>query len=134
MTKNLFWFLMQFFQSSFLYIYSVSCCLSRAPAATGPYRCRDQCRLAPTGTGGYLVRSGSWLKTETENGVFLLRCGKHRIKTVKRYSFWLRCRVFLSPNRGNGRSRNGTGRLGTVLLGQGDNFGSTAVFHERFLG
>ena len=73
------------------------------------------------------MRYGSRLKTETENGVFLLRCNKRfSIKTVKRYGFWLRCRGFLSPNHGNGRSRNGT-----VRYGQGDKFGRTTVFSPR---
>ena len=66
----------------------------------------------------YLLRYGSRLKTKTENGVFLLRCNKRfSIKTVKRYGFWLRCRGFLSPNHGNGRSRNGTVRYGTIRSG-----------------
>jgi hypothetical protein len=67
---------------------------------------------------GYLARYGSRLKTETENGVFLQRYGKRfSLKNGKRYGFRLRCRVFLSPNRGNGRSRNGRVRYGTVRYG-----------------
>ena len=74
-------------------------------------------------TVGYLARYGSRLKTETENGVFLQRYGKRfSLKNGKRYGFRLRYRVFLSPNRGNGRSRNGR-----VRYGQGDKFGCTTV-------
>ena len=89
-------------------------------------------------TVGYLVRYGSRLKTETENGVFLQQYGKRfSLKNGKRYGFRLRCRGFLSPNRGNGRSRNGRVRYGTVWFGsvrygsvrsgQGDKFGRTTV-------
>ena len=68
------------------------------------------------------MRYGSRLKTETENGIFLLRCEKRfSVKTVKRYGFWIRCRIFLNPNRGNGR----------VRYGQGDNFGRTTVNHSN---
>ena len=67
---------------------------------------------------GYLARYGLWLKTETENGVFLLLFGKRfSLKNGKRYGFGLRFRGFLSPNRGNGRSRNGKVRYGTVRYG-----------------
>ncbi len=66
---------------------------------------------------------GSRVKTETENGVFLQRYGKRfSLKNGKRYGFRLRCRGFLSPNRGNCRSRNGR-----VRYGQGDKFGRTSV-------
>ena len=42
-------------------------------------------------TVGYLARYGLRLKTETENGVFLLRCDKcFSLKTGKRYGIWLR--------------------------------------------
>ena len=52
-------------------------------------------------TVGYLVQYGSRLKTETDNGVFLQRYGKRfSLKNGKRYGFRLRCRGFLSPNRG----------------------------------
>ena len=69
-------------------------------------------------TVGYLARYGSRLKTETENGVFLQRYGKRfSLKNGKRYGFRLRCRGFLSPNRGNGRSRNGRVGYGTVRSG-----------------
>ena len=79
-------------------------------------------------TVGYLARYGSRLKTETENGVFLQRYGKRfSLKNGKRYGFRLRCRGFLSPNRGNGRSRNGRVRFGTIRYGQGDKFGRTTV-------
>ena len=44
------------------------------------------------------------------------------LKNGKWYGFRLRCRDFLIPNRGNGRSRNGT-----VRYGQGDKFGRTTV-------
>ena len=72
-------------------------------------------------TVGYLARYGSRLKTETENGVFLLRFGKRfSLKNDKRYGFRQRCRGFLSPNRGNGRSRNGTVRYGTVRVTNSD--------------
>ena len=68
---------------------------------------------------------GSQFKTETENCVFLLRCDKpFSLKTEKRYGFWLRYRGFLSPNRGNGKSRNG---YGTERYGHGDKFGRTTV-------
>ena len=64
-------------------------------------------------TVGYLARYGSRLKTETENGVFLLLFGERfSLKNGKRYGIRLRCRGFLSRNRGNGRSRNGTARSG----------------------
>ena len=60
---------------------------------------------------------------KTEHGVFLQRYGKRfSLKNGKRYSFRLPSRGFLSPNRGNGRSRNGT-----VRYGQGDKFGRTTV-------
>ena len=36
------------------------------------------------------------------------------LKIGKRYGFRLRCRGFLSPNRGNGRSRNGRVWYGSV--------------------
>ena len=62
-------------------------------------------------TVGYLARYGSWLKTETENGVFLLRFS---LKNGKRYGFRLRRRGFLSLNFGNGRSRNGRVLNGSV--------------------
>ena len=39
------------------------------------------------------------------------------LKTGKRYGSWLRCRDFLSPNRGNGKPRNGTVRFGMVRSG-----------------
>ena len=43
-------------------------------------------------TVGYLARYGSWLKAETENGVFLQRFGKRfSLKNGKRYGFRLRC-------------------------------------------
>ena len=72
---------------------------------------------------GYLARHGLRLKTEKENGVFLLRFGKRfSLKNGKRYGFRLHCRGFLSQNRGNGRSRNGRGRYG-----QGDKFERTTV-------
>ena len=72
-------------------------------------------------TVGYLMRYGSRLKTEAENGVFLLRFGKRfSLQTGKRYGFWLRCRGFLSPNRGNGRSRNGRVRYGTIRVTNSD--------------
>ena len=77
-------------------------------------------------TVGYLARYGSRLKTETENGVFLQRLGKRfSLKNGKRYGFRLRCRGFLSPNRGNCRSRNGR-----VRYGQGDKFGRDTVFRN----
>ena len=42
-----------------------------------------------------------------------IRFGKRfSLKNGKRYGFRLRCRGFLSPNRGNGRSRKGTVRSG----------------------
>ena len=73
-------------------------------------------------TVGYLARYGSRIKTETENGVFLQRYGKRfSLKHGKRYGF----SGFLSPNRGNGRSRNGT-----VRYGQGDKFGRTTVIYR----
>ncbi len=66
-------------------------------------------------TVGYFARYGSRIKTETENGVFLQRYGKRfSFKNGKRYGFRLR---FLSPNRGNGRSRNGRVGYGTVRSG-----------------
>ena len=69
-----------------------------------------------------------WIKTETEIGVFLQRYGKRfSLKNGKRYGFRLRCRGFLSPNRGNGRSRNGRARYDSVRYGQGDKFGRTTV-------
>ena len=69
----------------------------------------------------YLARYGSRLKTEIKNGVFLQRFGKRfSVKTVKRYGFRLQCRVFLSPNRTNGRSRNGRVRYGTVRVKNSD--------------
>ena len=72
-------------------------------------------------TVGYLARYGSRIKTETENGVFLQRYGKRfSLKNGKRYGFRLRCRGFLSPNRGNGRSRNGRVRYGTVRVTNSD--------------
>ena len=80
-------------------------------------------------TVGYLARYGSRIKTETENGVFLQRYGKRfSLKNGKRYGFRLRCRGFLSLNRGNGRSRNGRVRYGSVRYGQGDKFGPPTVF------
>ena len=61
-------------------------------------------------TVGYLARYGSRIKTETENGVFLQRYGKRfSLKTEKSPN--------LSPNRGNGRSRNGRVGYGTVRSG-----------------
>ena len=55
------------------------------------------------------MRYGPRLKTETKNAILLLRCGERfSLKKGKRYGLRLRCRGSLSPNRGNGRSRNGT--------------------------
>ena len=60
------------------------------------------------------------LAAKNRNGkrCFSQRFGKcFSLKNGKRYGFRLRCRGFLSPNRGNGRSRNGRVRYGTVRSG-----------------
>ena len=57
------------------------------------------------------------LAVKNRNGkrCFFVGLGKRfTLKNGKLYDFWLRFRVFLGPNRGNGRSRNGRVRCSTV--------------------
>jgi hypothetical protein len=68
-----------------------------------------------TSTARFLERCGSRLKTETENGVFCYGSENAFLYKTENDT------VFSDEtNRGNGRSRNGRARYGTVKLTNSD--------------